>query len=184
MSKLTLAATALAVLAALAGCGRHEETSSTTASSTTTAPSPSSTTDQSSTTTAQAPVTSPAPTAPSTSDQASTNMASSAPPSTAPAGSDTSSAGSTVAMGASGDGQAVYTKTCSVCHAAGVTGAPKLGDKGDWGPRIAQGNDTLYKHALEGFQGKKGQMPPKGGNTALADADVKAAVDYMVSQAK
>jgi cytochrome c5 len=181
MSKLTLAAsaTALAVVAALAGCGRHEETS-TTASSTTTAPSPSSTYG----TTAQAPVTTPAPTSPSTSDQASTNMASSAPPTTAPAGSDTTSASSTTAMGASGDGQTVYTKTCAVCHAAGVAGAPKLGDKSDWGPRVAQGKDTLYKHAMEGFQGKKGQMPPKGGNTALADADVKAAVDYMVSQAK
>ncbi|RYY90710.1 MAG: cytochrome c5 family protein, partial [Comamonadaceae bacterium] len=57
-------------------------------------------------------------------------------------------------------------------------------DKADWGPRIAQGNDTLYEHAIKGFQGKKGVMPAKGGNTALPDADVKAAVDYMVSQAR
>ena len=71
-----------------------------------------------------------------------------------------------------------------MCHASGVTGAPKFGDKADWGPRIAQGKDTLYQHALNGFQGKKGMMPPKGGNTSLPDADVKAAVDYMVSQAK
>ena len=70
------------------------------------------------------------------------------------------------------------------CHGAGVAGAPKLGDKADWGPRIAQGNDTLYQHAIQGFQGKKGVMPPKGGNTALPDDQVKAAVDYMVSQAK
>ncbi|HET8747954.1 MAG TPA: c-type cytochrome [Ramlibacter sp.] len=79
-------------------------------------------------------------------------------------------------------GKSVFGKTCALCHAAGVAGAPKPGDKADWAPRIAQGNDTLYKHALEGFNGSKGQMPPKGGNPALADADVKAAVDYMVSQ--
>jgi cytochrome c5 len=59
-----------------------------------------------------------------------------------------------------------------------------VGDKADWGPRIAQGQATLYQHALQGFTGKKGMMPPKGGNTALADNDVKAAVDYMVAQAK
>ena len=87
-------------------------------------------------------------------------------------------------MGAAGSGQDTYGKACVVCHGAGVAGAPKLGDKGDWGPRIAQGNDTLYKHALEGYTGKKGMMPPLGGNTALADADVKAAVDYMVAQGK
>jgi cytochrome c5 len=87
-------------------------------------------------------------------------------------------------MGAGGNGQTVYSATCAMCHAAGVTGAPKPGDKADWSPRIAQGKDTLYKHALAGFQGKKGMMPPKGGNTSLPDADVKAAVDFMVDQSK
>lgn len=82
------------------------------------------------------------------------------------------------------DGKGTYDKACVVCHAAGVAGAPKLGDKADWGPRIAQGNDTLYTHALKGFQGKKGMMPAKGGNASLADADVKASVDYMVGQSK
>jgi len=82
------------------------------------------------------------------------------------------------------DGKSTYDKACMACHAAGVAGAPKIGDKAAWGPRIAQGNDTLYTHALKGFQGKKGFMPAKGGNAALADADVKAAVDYMVSQGK
>ncbi len=67
-----------------------------------------------------------------------------------------------------------------MCHAAGVAGAPKPGDKADWGPRIAQGKDTLYKHALEGFNGAKGSMPARGGNTKMSDEDVKAAVDYMV----
>jgi cytochrome c5 len=87
-------------------------------------------------------------------------------------------------MGAGGSGQATYSATCAMCHAAGVTGAPKPGDKADWAPRIAQGKDTLYKHALAGFQGKKGMMPPKGGNTSLKDEDVKAAVDFMVDQSK
>ncbi|HWR88357.1 MAG TPA: c-type cytochrome [Acidiferrobacterales bacterium] len=82
------------------------------------------------------------------------------------------------------DGKGTYDKACMACHAAGVAGAPKLGDKADWGPRIAQGNDTLYTHALKGFQGKKGMMPAKGGNMSLSDADVKASVDYMVGQSK
>jgi cytochrome c5 len=70
------------------------------------------------------------------------------------------------------------------CHAAGVAGAPKTGDKSAWTPRIAQGANVLYDHALKGFQGKAGVMPAKGGNTALSDDDVKAAVDYMVGAAK
>lgn len=79
-------------------------------------------------------------------------------------------------------GKKVFGATCSMCHAAGVAGAPKPGDKADWGPRIAQGKDTLYKHALEGFTGAKGQMPARGGNAALSDDEVKAAVDYMADQ--
>lgn len=80
-------------------------------------------------------------------------------------------------------GKAAYGKACALCHAAGVGGAPRPGDKADWGPRIAQGADLLYKHAIEGFTGAKGAMPPKGGS-ALADADVKAAVEFMVTQSK
>jgi cytochrome c5 len=90
-------------------------------------------------------------------------------------------------MAASGNtakGEDIYKQTCFACHAAGVAGAPKLGDKVAWGPRIAQGNDTLYTHSIKGFQGKVGMMPPKGGNMTLSDADVKAAVDYMVAQSK
>ena len=82
------------------------------------------------------------------------------------------------------DGKKVFDSTCTACHTAGVAGAPKLGDKAAWGPRIKQGKDMLYKHALEGYTGKTGMMPAKGGNASLADADVKAAVDFMVSQAK
>ena len=70
------------------------------------------------------------------------------------------------------------------CHAAGVAGAPKFGDKALWAPRIAQGIDKLYANSIKGFQGKTGMMPPKGGNMSLSDADMKAAVDYMVAHAK
>ena len=81
-------------------------------------------------------------------------------------------------------GKATYDSSCGVCHGAGIAGAPKFGDKAAWAPRIAQGIETLHTHSLKGYQGKAGVMPAKGGNTALADADVKAAVDYMVSKAK
>lgn len=80
-------------------------------------------------------------------------------------------------------GEALYNATCMACHAAGVAGAPKTGDKAAWAPRIAQGADTLHTHAIKGFQGKKGMMPPKGGSSA-PDDDVKAAVDYMVNKSK
>ena len=79
-------------------------------------------------------------------------------------------------------GKSVYGKTCAMCHAAGVAGAPKPGDKADWGSRIAQGKDTLYKHAIEGYTGSKGMMPAKGGAANLTDDEVKAAVDYMADQ--
>ncbi|MDB5728392.1 MAG: cytochrome c5 family protein, partial [Noviherbaspirillum sp.] len=73
-------------------------------------------------------------------------------------------------------GKKVYDSACVACHGAGVAGAPKVGDKAAWTARIAQGSATLYEHAIKGFQGKAGVMPPKGGSTA-SDADVKAAVD-------
>jgi len=81
-------------------------------------------------------------------------------------------------------GKSIFNKTCALCHASGVAGAPKPGDTADWGPRIAQGNDLLYKHAMEGYTGAKGMMPARGGNTALTDDEVKAAVDYMVDLSK
>ena len=80
-------------------------------------------------------------------------------------------------------GKALFNSTCTACHGAGIAGAPKFGDKAAWAPRIAQGKDTLYQHAIKGFQGEFGTMPPKGGSSA-PDADVKAAVDYMVAAAK
>lgn len=79
-------------------------------------------------------------------------------------------------------GKSVYGKTCALCHAAGVAGAPKPGDKEDWAPRIAQGKETLYKHSIEGYTGSKGQMPARGGNSSLSDDEVKAATDFMADQ--
>ena len=78
------------------------------------------------------------------------------------------------------DGKKVYDTTCMACHTPGVAGAPKFGDKAQWAPRLAQGIEGLYATALKG----KGAMPPKGGSTSLSDAEVKAAVDYMVAAAK
>lgn len=78
-------------------------------------------------------------------------------------------------------GSQVYDSVCVVCHGTGVGGAPKLGDTEAWAARIAQGADVLYQHAIDGFQGAVGLMPPKGGRTDLADEDVKAAVDYMIA---
>ena len=77
-------------------------------------------------------------------------------------------------------GKKVYDTACVVCHQTGVGGAPKIGDKAAWADRIAQGEATLTDHAIKGFQGKTGMMPPKGGRTDLSDEDVKAAVSYMV----
>lgn len=81
-------------------------------------------------------------------------------------------------------GKAVFGKVCAMCHAAGVAGAPKPGDKADWAPRIAQGLDVLYKHSIDGFTGAKGMMPPRGGSPALTDDELKSAVDYMVNQSR
>ena len=77
-------------------------------------------------------------------------------------------------------GEGTYKQTCMACHAAGVANAPKLEDKAAWKPRIAQGKDVLYTSVLKG----KGAMPPKAGRADLSDDVIKAAVDYMISQAK
>ncbi|MDJ0958026.1 MAG: cytochrome c5 family protein [Arenicellales bacterium] len=75
-------------------------------------------------------------------------------------------------------GESVYQASCLACHAAGVAGAPKIGDTAAWEPRIAQGIEVLYDHAINGFN----TMPPKGGNMSLSDDAVKAAVDFMLGQ--
>lgn len=87
--------------------------------------------------------------------------------------------------GEAGDkGKTVYDTACVVCHQTGVGGAPKVGDKAAWADRIAQGEGTLDDHAIKGFQGKAGMMPPKGGRADLSDEDVKAAVSYMVGASR
>lgn len=78
-------------------------------------------------------------------------------------------------------GKDLYNKTCGVCHAAGIAGAPRYGNVADWQPRIAAGTARLYTSALKGTP--KG-MPQKGGNLEASDADVKAAVDYMLASVK
>jgi cytochrome c5 len=82
------------------------------------------------------------------------------------------------------DGKATYEKTCKLCHIAGIMGAPKFGNKKDWAARIKNGIPALEKNAIVGFKGKTGIMPPKGGNPSLTDAEVKAAVKYMLDAAK
>lgn len=85
---------------------------------------------------------------------------------------------------AEGRGKEVYDSACFICHATGVAGAPKIGDVAAWEPRIAQGTETLHTHAIKGFMGEAGLMPPKGGRMDYSDDDVKAAVDYMVNSSQ
>lgn len=75
-------------------------------------------------------------------------------------------------------GEKIYKATCLACHDAAVMGAPKFGDKAAWKPRVAKGAAGLYGSALNGFK----MMPPRGGNAALKDDEVKAAVDYMMAK--
>jgi len=98
----------------------------------------------------------------------------SAPPPAAPA------AGVVAVVAKAKTGEEVYNGACVACHGAGIAGAPKTGDKALWGPRIAQGVNVLYEHAIKGFKG----MPAKGGQVALSDDEVKAGVDYQVAKAK
>ncbi|MBU6468014.1 MAG: c-type cytochrome [Betaproteobacteria bacterium] len=77
-------------------------------------------------------------------------------------------------------GKKTFESICTGCHSSGALGAPKYANKQDWAPRIAQGIDVLYKSAING----KNSMPAKGGNPALSDAEIKAAVNYMVAAVK
>ncbi len=123
---------------------------------------------------------------------AASNAATTSAPTAAPAAGTSTPAASTAAAPAAATtvadadasaGKALYSSTCIACHGAGIAGAPKVGDKAAWAPRIAQGLAVLDDHAIHGLQGKAGVMPPKGGSTA-SDDDVKAAVAYMVAQSK
>lgn len=82
------------------------------------------------------------------------------------------------------DGAEIYQSACTACHTAGIAGAPKLGDAGIWGPRVAQGLDVLIEHAINGYQGEGGVMPARGGNASLSDEQVAAAVEYIVEESK
>jgi cytochrome c5 len=92
-----------------------------------------------------------------------------------------------VAYGGTLDGKTIFDNLCTTCHTNSATGAPNIHTKADWAPRIAQGLDTLVKHAIDGYQGKDGKgalMPAKGGNPSLTDAQVKATVEWMLGQVK
>ena len=106
-----------------------------------------------------------------------------APPNAAPGNAPTQVAAATAPAAASAPAAAaappLYAQTCAVCHAAGIAGAPEVGDKAAWAPRIAQGVDGLTASAIKG----KGAMPPKGGSSA-SDAEIKAVVSYMVAASK
>lgn len=122
----------------------------------------------------------PAPVATAAPASAPAPVATAAPASAPAAAPAAPAAAPTQAAATGGKGKAVYDTTCMVCHAAAIAGAPKFGDKAAWAPRIQTGIEALYNSALKG----KNAMPPKGGNVSLPDADIKAAVDYMVAQAK
>lgn len=162
---------------ALAACGKSEPGKPAATSAPAAAPA-----------TTQAPAASPAPAPTAAAPAAPTSAAPVAPAPASPAPAATPAAtpapAAPAAATAAIDGAAIYKKSCGLCHASGVAGAPKYGDKAQWAPRIAQGNDTLYTHAIQGFKGKAGVMPAKGGNTSLSDEQVKAAVDYMMAAAR
>ncbi len=92
-----------------------------------------------------------------------------------------STAGGAVVAVTYKDGTEVYEGACKACHGAGLAGAPKAGDAAVWAPRVAKGKAMLYDHAIKGFSGQAGVMPPKGGRTDLSDDLIKQAVDHMVA---
>jgi cytochrome c5 len=121
------------------------------------------------TTAAPSPTTAPSPTAPA-------DSTATASPTTPPAQSDATPAPSQDLA----HGEQIYRKSCAFCHDRGTAGAPKVGDVQAWAPRIAQGVEVLYTNSIKGIRA----MPPKGGNPTLSEADVKAAVDYLVAKAR
>jgi len=97
---------------------------------------------------------------------------------------DVPTAAGSAAVAIPKNGTELFDQTCSACHGQGIAGAPKAGDKAAWATRIAKGKATLYEHALQGFTGSTGTMPPKGGRTDVPDDIVKQAVDHMVQMAQ
>lgn len=120
-----------------------------------------------------------APTAAAAPESAAVQTSAAAPAAAAPAPAAAPAAPQTAAAGAGPSGEALYKQACMACHAAGVANAPKLGDKAAWAPRMQQGVPGLVQSVIKG----KGAMPPKGGSTA-PDAEIRAAVEYMVSTVK
>lgn len=92
--------------------------------------------------------------------------------------------GGEAAYGGTTDGHTIFKKLCSTCHADGINGAPKVGNADDWDSRIAEGKDTLVKHAINGYSGDTGVMPPKGGNSNLTKEQITNTVEWMTSQVK
>ena len=127
-----------------------------------------------------APASAPAAASASTTPAPATTAAAIAP---APVTSTATPAAAAIPVASADAGKTLYAGVCIACHGAGIAGAPKFGDKAAWAARIAQGQNVLYEHAIKGFQGKAGVMPPKGGSAAT-DIDVKAAVDYIIAAAK
>jgi cytochrome c5 len=122
-----------------------------------------------------------APQAAASAPAAATQTAATPAAATAPAAATPAPAAAqqTAAAGAGASGEALYKQTCFACHGTGAAGAPKFGDKAAWAPRVAKGMPTLVDHATKGFNA----MPPKGGSSA-SDAEVRAAVEYMVNASK
>lgn len=121
------------------------------------------------------------PTAPQATTQPSAPQPAPQQPSTQPASAEAQKATTAPAVAASSNvGEKVYQTYCHVCHAVGAAGAPKLGDASDWKPRISQGIPTLVQHAIQGYK----VMPPRGTCTTCSDADIAAAVKYMVSKSQ
>lgn len=81
-------------------------------------------------------------------------------------------------------GKTIYDTNCAACHDAGMMGAPKPGDKAAWSARIAQGVEVMAKKSIDGFTGKAGMMPAKGGNASLTDEEVTNAVAFMADKSK
>jgi cytochrome c5 len=100
------------------------------------------------------------------------------------AGPQTPEASMPEPVAAARTGPQVYNEACIACHGSGIGGAPILGNSEAWEARIAQGIDTLRQHAIVGYTGSSGYMPPKGGRLDLANEEVHGAVDYMVSEAE
>lgn len=103
-----------------------------------------------------------------------------AAPAAAPAQAEQKAAAPAAGGNALAEGKKVYDSTCHVCHASGVAGAPKYGNKADWAPFLQTGIDTMVKNAINGIKA----MPPRGGNASLSDDQMRAAVEYMAAAVK